>query len=399
MKEKILHIVRGTEKFLCIEVCFHKTGVTYNTLEISKKENQLSLGDKGVFEDIDELAKVVSKNAPVILSFTGHSIITKKVKNTPKYRASILFNANMDDFYWYEVPQSDEIFVSVIRKQSMFEEIDQLEDKGFSVVDISIGPFVARTLKSLLPELSSIHTPNYELQFENQELINFQKRVEDTPEASPYILGEESIETNSVIPFSSLLFYLYPNDGIEADKEFLKSKRQEFKYKRAFNLAGIIGLSLLFCSLLVSYLLLGYYQNEYMELEVVMGEKNIAHNKLSLLEEDQKNKQAILLESGLNNNKYLVEYISEITKDTPSEINLTELALFPPTRKIKPKERIRFNQNLIQINGTVSSNQSFTEWIQDLKESKWVESLEIIDFVKNGRESSFEIKLTLVLDV
>ncbi|WP_396591866.1 hypothetical protein [Allomuricauda sp. R78024] len=399
MREKILNTLIQSDKFLCIEVHFGDSDKTYRAVEVVRKKNNLSLINSFIARDLNTLLQQIPKNNPTILSFSGQGIITKKVENTPNYQSTILFNANTEDFYWFEIPQSNHIYVSIIRKTTLFDEIEYLENQGISIVDVSVGPFITIALKPLLPSNLSILTPSFELKFDKDTITGFAKRQTKEKKTEQYFLGEEKVGVIHIIPFSSLLFYLYPNETIKADKEFLKSKRQEFKFKKAFNVIGAIGLMLLLTTLLSSYLMLRYYQAEYMELQVKLGEENIAYNKLILLELDQKNKEAILRESGLNDSRFLASYISEIAKDIPPEISLIEMMVFPSKVKIKQKERIHFNNNLIQINGTVSSNQSFTAWIKKLKESDWVESLEIIDFKKDGSISTFEIRLILLLNV
>ena len=179
----------------------------------------------------------------------------------------------------------------------------------------------------------------------------------------------------------------------------MSSRKEEFTYKKAFNVLGVFTLSFFLISLLISYLMLGNYQTAHHKMQVELGEQNVAYSKLISLEKDKENKESILKQSGLNDSNFLSFYIAEITEDIPTEINLKSLSIFPTTSKIKSEQRIDFNNNVIEIEGTALSNTAFTSWIKELKKHNWVGNLEIIDFQRENRTNSFVIKLILKFDV
>lgn len=389
----------STNSFYCVELFFQENEKKYHLLEIEKNKADLTICSKRETVDFEALVKGLDKNKPVILALTGKGILTKKVVNSANYRSALLFNANPEDFYWYEYRQDEQLFVSVVRKDLVNAEIEAFEKNKLAVLDLSIGPLVVAALKPLLPDLSTLLTRNIGLAFKGSLLNDLKKHNDLGDENGQIRLGNEKLSPKDTVGFSALLHYLYPYDLIEADNDFLTSKREEFTYRKAFNALGAIALPLFLISLLVSYLLLNNYQSKYMELQVALGEENIAHNKLILLEEDQKNKEAILKESGLNNGNFLSYYVSEITKEIPAEISLTELEVFPSEKKIKQKERVVFKNSLIGFKGNVVSNNAFTAWVQKVKDLEWVENLEIVDFIKNGNTNSFEIRLIVRFDV
>lgn len=270
--------------------------------------------------------------------------------------------------------------------------MNKFESQGLSIVDFAIGPLVACSIKPLLPQDSAIDAGGFTLNFLNDGLLGVRKNSGSQTQKS-YLIGEEELPKDYVLPFAAVVNYIYPNKEVIRGEDFLEKKQEEFRYKKAFNVLGLVSMLCFFVFLLTSYLLLEYYQKKYMELQVEIGEQNVAYNKLIALENDKKNKEAILNESGLIDSNFLSFYAFEITRKIPKDIILTDLHIFPPTNRIKPKERVVFQNALIQIKGNALSNNSFTEWIKELKQLEWIENLEIVDFTKNGNINFFELEL------
>jgi len=384
--------------FLCIELRLKEDGKEYQVIEVEKFDNTLSINSSRTFNDIESLVQNVPKNLPLLLSITGNGIVTKKVNNSTNYRNKLLFNANAEDFYWYEMHQEEYIYASVIRKSILDEEMRELQKYQIYIVDISIGPLVVSAIKPLLPKINYIQTQNFRVDFigENIEAVNNSTNMDDE---LVYDIDSERIDFTNIVPFANLVNYIYPNSKISAENDFLKINREEFKYKKSFNTLGMLALPTFLLLLLASYLLLGYYQEKYIALQVKIEEESIVYDKLKLLETDRSNKEAMLKESGLNNSTFLSFYVSKITSQIPAEISLIELSVFSPVEKIKSDQRIIFDNDSISIEGETTSNDDFADWIKIIKTYHWVENLEIIDFRKEGRASVFLIKIKLKKNV
>ncbi|MBQ4821395.1 hypothetical protein [Aquimarina sp. MMG016] len=383
-------------KFQAVQVHFDNDQKEFSVLEVHKKKNDLSIIDRYATNNFEELVEKLSKNRPILLSFSGQGIISKKLDNVPNYRSKLLFNANPDDFHWYEFQQEKHIYASVARKEVITEEIELFKKEQFSVVDISIGPLVVTAIKPLIKS-NTLQTKDFDILFENDQITDFSKRNQNSIEE--YVIGDENISSENITSFAAVLNYLYPGNEIVADKSFLSVDKEEFVFKKAFNVLGVMMLSFFLVTLLGSYMLLNYYTDANQRVQVELGQQNIAYSKLVSLEKDKENKEAILKESGLNDSKFLSFYISEITKEVPTEINLSVLNVFPTTTKIKAEQRINFINNLIEMEGTVSSYAALTSWVKELKKQPWVGNLEIVDIQRENRTNSFKIKLVLKFDV
>lgn len=390
--QKIHNVLLGN-RFYGIELLFTDNGNEYYVTEIEKQKNNLSIQKEFSISNFEELNTVLDKKYPIIISFTGQNIITKTTSNEVGYRSKILFNANEDEFYWYELETDNNIFVSVARKETIDTQMDLFKANGYSCIDYSLGPIPASIIHPLINnQPSEIHTNTHTLSFNNSEINNITKN--DTKTDS-YQISEDTINSQSITSFATVINYFFPNPTVSYDKIFLKESTDEFKYQQAFKYVGIGALSFFLITLLISFFTLDYYQNELQEVQQELSLQSSAYNQVLSLEEDKKNKKAILIDSGLNDTHFISFYVNEITKNIPKKINLDQLDVFPVTKKIKNKQRIEFLSSQITILGTADNNSVFSEWIQTLKKMNWIKNIEITDFEKEKRRNSFAIKLTL----
>lgn len=393
MVSQKIHSVLLGNRFYGVQLLFTDNGNEYHVIEIEKQKTSLSIQKEFTASNFEELSATLDKKYPVIISFSGQNIITKTVSNEIGYKSKILFNANEDEFYWYELETDNNIFVSVARKETIDTQINLFKTNGYNCIDYSLGPIPASLIYPLLnSEPSQIHTNTHTLGFNNSVLSNISK---NNSEAANYSMGEDIINSESVTSFATVINYFFSNPLVSYDRDFLKESINEFKYQQAFKYVGIGALGFFLITLLISFFTLDYYQNKLQLVQQELNLQSSAYNKVLSLEQDKKNKEAILLDSGLNDAHFISFYVNELTKDIPKKINLDQLDVFPVTKKIKNQQRIEFLSSQITILGTAESNSVFSEWIQNLKKMDWIQNIEITDFEKEKRRNSFTIKLTL----
>lgn len=395
---KKIHTTLQGDKFSAIGITNRDGVKEYQVVEILKKNDSISINSAFTTFSFEEVISNTPKSRPVILAYSGLGVISKKVENVPNYKAKFLFNANLEDFYWFEVIKENHVFASVVRKKLIDEEVLAFEKHQISILDVSFGPFVIYSIYPLIKKATELCTPEFVLKFNENGIADFSKN-ENNNLIKDYEVGGEKIKIKDILPFSTLINYFYQNPQIVTDQNYLKENRKEFAFKKGFNILGMIALPSFLFALLISYLLLNHYQTKYLELEVALRKESIAYNKLVLLEKDRENKETILKESGLKDSNFLSYYISEITKKIPAEINLSRMEIFPAQNNFKQGERVTFTNNLIELEGSVFSNSAFTQWVKELNRIKWLGSLEIVDFKKVGNSNIFKIKLTLQFDV
>ncbi|WP_025667038.1 PilN domain-containing protein [Aquimarina megaterium] len=362
----------------------------YNVLIVDKKSDALSVETSFSTEDFNVVKDKVNTSVPLLLNFYGKGIINKQVSAKGNYLKEVLFNASIDDFYIYELHQNQQNFISIVRKDVLEKFFALFLENKYLVVDYSIGPFVGVLFKGL-SNTSSIISADYELSFENDYLIETQKLDTITKE---YILGEEKINNIQVPLFSTLLHYLYPSDDFSYDAEFLKENKKENVLKKAFNtVATVLGIFFL-SALLISYLLLNYYNDKYVSYESQLYNLNDTYNQVKKLENEKENKTKILQESGILNQNFLSFYMYRIVNSIPDNVGLNSLKVNPTQKKIKNFEKIIFETNTIIINGNSSSSMPINSWVKELKKENWISKIEILDFSKSrNKKSEFTLKI------
>lgn len=364
----------------------------YNVLIIDKKSDALSIETSFSTEDFNVVKNKVNTSVPLLLNFYGKGIINKQVSAKGNYLKEVLFNASIDDFYIYELHQSQQNFISIVRKDVLEKFFALFLENKYLVVDYSIGPFVGVLFKGLSNE-SSIISADYELSFDENYLIGTQKLDAITKE---YVLGEERISNTQVPLFSTLLHYLYPSDDFSYEAEFLKQNKKENLLKKTFNtVATVLGIFFL-SALLISYLLLNYYNDKYVSYESQLYNLNDTYNQVKKLENEKQNKTKILQESGILSQNFLSFYMYRIVNSIPNNVGLNSLKVNPTQKKIKNFEKIVFETNTIIINGNSSSSMPINSWVKELKKEKWISKIEILDFSKSrNKKSEFTLKIVV----
>jgi len=364
---------------------------SYEVIVVNKEATNLSITEKFIINHIEDLEEQLPKETPVILSFIGKGIINKKVKNQNGYIKEALFSASVEDFYIYEIIQNSYRFVSLARKEVIDVIFESFSKEGFAVIDYSIGPFISFLSNQLIN--NNFKSYDSELFFENQNLVNFQKTH---MKKESFHLENEPI-TNIQIPlFSSLIQYLHPSENVIRDAKIVSGNKEELKYKKIFDSLAIFFGIFFLLTLLISYLLLNFYNQKHISYESELFNLNQTYNQVKNLEADKLNKQLILRQSRVLKKEFLTYYLYQITNSIPKEISLTNVTLNPIQKKIKNFEKINFRLNSVQVKGNSLSGNSINEWINFLKSEKWISKVEILDFSNSYRNKG---EFTLKIDI
>ncbi len=367
------------------------TDAVYQYLKVAYKNNQLEIVSRESNLDFETLQTKLDKNSPVALHFSGKGILHKKTKAIPDYKSKVLMNVAVSDFYFYELIQDKDVFLSVIRKTILDAEFKKMAEANALVIDYSIGSFVASSLKSFLED-QNIPSNDINLEFENTSLVDF------TPlNSSPSItIGAQQLSSYEVSLFATALNYYIQNDDFIYDKTILESNRSENKFRKYFNALGVVGLAFFFLTLLGSYLLLDYYNTKIVETNMHLSMVQDSFSRIQELEEERNEKRKILNESGVFTHHFLSYYTNELTHELPPSIVLNQLDIFPNVKKIKPEEKIEFTAQTIIMAGVSGSNDAFNQWYKRLKDISWIQKIDIDKYQTNKEESyDFEIKIVI----
>jgi hypothetical protein len=386
IKNKIIH-----DKTVQVVGVQFGEATRYSVLQLDNLKNELFVASKFSNLSWEDLKSKLNKKHPLILVFSGKGVLNKKVKRTPDYKSKVLLSVNVNEFYFYEFQQKNDVFLSVARKSSIDEQIQFFDSEKFLVVDYSIGVFSSVVLKGFIDK-EHYASNDFSLKFKAGDLDSFSK---DQVDVSEDIDGQKITAAEMPLFATGLNFY-YPSSQLVYDTSFLEENKQEKNFKRYFEILGGIMLGGFFLLLLLSYSLLGYYNEKTVESNVSLGMLKDTYSKVKVLEKERDDKKAVLNESGVFTESFLSYYINELSTDLPKTIQLSEFLLFPNTKKIKQSEKVLFEANTIVIKGMSSSNLNFNKWYKGLKKVTWVKKTDIVTYNKN-RQNHYDFELRMII--
>ncbi len=393
MFERLKNIRISIESFYVIGISNFNDASQFNLILVKFENNDLIIESRAKHFDFDSCLEQLNKDYPVILHFEGDDIINKLTNNKTGYRKEIIFNANPDDFYFYECHQTDKICSSVIRKSHVDSYLSQLNSKDKFVVYITVGPFVLGNLSKIFKDKNTISSDNYTINIENQEIIAF-----NTKEAKEETLNvnDESYNNSELPSIASVLEYKFPNQFLQFNTEFLNFNRSQHIFKKRFKIVGYATLLVIMIALFVSHNLQNYYLEDLLQKDATYNLSVQTSNELEQVKKDLQLKEIIFEKSGINNSNFITKYFADIGNTVDKDIILRSVIVIPTIKKIRPNEVIVFNNNTIKVTGEALKDDTFNFWFAELKALDWVKKIDILDYSQDiGDTNTFTLEIKI----
>lgn len=379
MLDQVQHILFRDRFVQVVGIHFEEGAASYHCLKVRFDGKELTVEEEQRFTSKEDLFKALDKNKTVLLSFTGKGVLHKQLKRTPDYRSKILLNVDPDDFYFYEYGKAKEVFVAVIRKNQADPYFEEFKSKGFMVMDYAVGDFISILVAPFVGQ-EKLQSHDVLLHTTQDELTQFSAAIEKVQSIA---IGDQKFSSDTIGLFATAFNYFVPSDSLDYEHEFLVANKEEKKYKRLFDVFGVTVLVLFLLSLVVSYLLLGHFNEKIVETSTSLSLVQDSYEKVKQLEEERVEKRKVLEESGVMTQNFLSFYCNELTVEVPHTITLDALNVFPTTKKIKAEEKVFFESNKIIVHGVSTSNSEFNEWYKGLKKKSWVKTVDIGQYTAN----------------
>ncbi|PXY41152.1 hypothetical protein DMB65_09360 [Flavobacterium cheongpyeongense] len=365
----------------------------YNLLTIKKKANKISIVDKQTFETLEELSRAADKKLPLLIVVEGKGVLNKEIDYNNETDVNWQKNIDHNAIYFTDLKGLKSNFISFCRKNIVEETISKFQKKGFQVIDVYIGSFLSALLNNVLKK-DTLFSNDLRLEFENERLLSFSKQNEEVKTIN-YKIADETV-SNTFLPLYGAIihFFVKPKEVSKTTNSTLNS--EELIYKKAFGYFGVAILAGFLTTLLISYFMIQYYGTKNSELNLQTVYSNQSYQLILDLEAQKERKLNILKESGVLSSKFLSYYGYEIIKSIPSNISLNELNIIPLKEEYKENKKAFFETKTIIIRGETFQEESFNNWLDDLKKMNWLQRFEIISLKKDKKNKSvFEIKITL----
>jgi Tfp pilus assembly protein PilN len=364
----------------------------YYTLNVKKKGNNLDIQSFSSYKDAETLLKSIDRKKPVILLSDGKGVLNKKIDPNNENDVTWKRNLDLNSIYYTEYKTTKNVFMSFCRKQPIDDLIAECQKNGLEILDFYLGPLLSAFFKTVIPEEIILSGETF-LQFEEEALIDIYKN-KDAAERQ-YTFGSHQLNQYYLALYGAVLHFFINQK--EVSKTISSSiNKEEIIYKKSFNVLLVGTLVTFLVALLASYLLIQHYSGKNAEL----NEQNVfsqqTYQQIQSLQEQKEQKMKILEATGQLSNNFLSYYVYELAKSVPSTISINETNVFPVAKEIKANEKVMPDSNTIIINGSTVSEYSFNQWINQLREMKWIKKFEIVYLKKDKKNiEQFEIKILL----
>ena len=391
--EKIISKIVPIHELNLIGIFRNDDGEIFLALNVKKNKNKLEIISLVDSSDIESLYTKLNPKTPVIIIIDGKGVLNKKIdlKNSTDTDWYKNLDFNTIDFTSYN--NENFKFLSFCRQNIAEDIIAKFHTIGFNIIDFYIGGLMAVLLLDTIKQ-DSIISNDMILFFENEELIDITKSNEINIDKR-YDVGDKSI-SNYYLPLYGAAINFYVNQK-NIEKSYNKSiKSEEVIYKIAFDKLGIYMIIGFFLLLLSSYSLIQYFNAQNTQLNLKNLYSNQTFELIQQLEKQKANKETIINQTGIGASKFISFYSYEITNTVPTEINLSNLDIFPIQQEIKTAEKVQLGTKIILLQGATENEQVLNYWIEKLRNYKWINKLEIVSIKKDKfNNSNFQLKLQL----
>lgn len=368
----------------------------FNLIILKRKKQSVTVENKFSFHLLDELLQYNNSEIPIYISLDGKGVIHKKIINDTndskeKLVNKILPNSKIDDFFIQIFTLSDkEIYISIVRKDIIFELINQLKKYKLTILGISLGPFAVNTILTFFNPSQTISTDSYQITTKNSIVDSISKQ--NIP-LQIYTIGNESISSQYLLSFASAFSYFIP-----IKYPLIYSESEEYESKQLFIKISWSILCIFLGILLINYLLFDHYNRKQAFLSNQLNQNKELFNKLGLLTKQLKENEKFITDNNLAKSSRFSYYSDRLVLLLPPSIKLSKLDIQPLYKKIKSANSIEIKKNIISIIGNVQNGLILNEWIKKIKNENWVKEVIIISYKQENINTSgeFNIEITIL---
>lgn len=362
-------------------------------LKVKKNKSQLDIVENLAFSDIDSLKSKLDSKIPSILLLDGKGVLNKKIDLKNESDTEWLKNLDYKSIHFTSYNTEEYQFLSFCRVTIFDELIARFHKNDIHIIDFYIGGLTAVLVNDLLDK-SQLLSNETVLEFDNNILTSISKTGHDNKTGN-YSIGAISVSNFHLPLYGAAINFFINHNGIKkSDSSLINS--EEIIYKKGFEKLGLGMLVGFFCLLLASYSLIQYLNHKNATLNLENSYTNKSYTVINDLELQKEKKLKILAETGFSSKKFISFYCYELAKSNPAALNFSYLEVYPIKKEIKKTEKVEFDYKIILLKGHTTNETVFNNWIDSLKNEKWLQKLEIVSIKRDKKNVSyFEFKITV----
>jgi len=401
MHPRLQKAITGS-RFAGVEVEFAAEGTRFHLALMKRKGTRVLLEKTAAaITEFEALEKILPKDIPLTLAFTGKGILHRRIAADPSsdvktLLAKILSNAAIKDFYLQSVPAAgDELFVSVVRKNAADLIFGQFRQHAYSVTGCTLGPLCIVNIISLLGgQHDEIICGRHRLVLQDglPEDVSYS---DDAAEASVLRAGDQPVDNISLLSFAAAFQQLLAQERrAEPYTDALAEARENFFQKKLFRAAVVSTVAFLLAALFGNYFVFSHYWGLKNDLESRLQTEGSAFTEVRTLEKQVHAKRDFLSQAGLLGPAHHSYFADQLAAALPNEILLTRMSIAPKI-KLQDDDSIAFTPRHIEIEGSCTQSVVLNSWLENLKEAKWVKSARIESYVQDKAMSSGVFSIAL----
>ncbi len=345
---------------------------------------------------MSDVAKQIPARSLVALNLYGRGVLQKQIEKTEEINqnnfSQILPNANVSEFYVQNFVSGAYSFVSVIRRAEADKWIALVNEAGFSVLMLSLGPF---PVKHVLPQLNVYGN---EIKFDGN-LINRNEQSEwvsaNYEEGAvsdfPVKIESESIDEKLVIAYANAFQLVLSSkiDIIQADVPELNTVLQKVTEERKLKVYGALVLGVFFVLLLANFFIFSSLNSSNAKLtekvsRSAQNSDDLQQTNLLVRQKDSLTK-VLGWEGGINK----AALIDQVASMLPPEITWKEAWVDPVDQAASRNQKtVLFSTRKIRITGNSERIIPVNEWIARIKTKNWVKNVQLDSYAFSSEQNT-----------
>lgn len=348
---------------------------------LSRAGSKLHVKVKDTFQaSLTEILEKLPAKYPVALTIDGKGVLYKTGDpdwvNPQQVFRELVPQSDFRDFYQQLIPHPELLWVALARKSNIQPVLQLFKEKSFSVIDLQLGPFRVEGIYPLLEHPGeNWQLPAYGLQWDGSLIMKIV--AGGTPEPFDFVLGDEKIPIDVIIPFAHAFTALMQADELNNAFPDILEGRMQYLYKQRIAKTGIAVLLFYLIILLGNYLLFTDYSQKLTVVQASYRNNLKTISKLEQLVDELRQKELLVKKTGFEDRTQLSYLADRLAATVPENITLTQIAINPLTEKMRSNETPRFVTDQMVISGELPNATRLYFWVEKLKNQSWVTSVEV----------------------
>lgn len=373
-----------------------ETEILCQVVVLEKKKASLQIIQKSE-TPLAGIASHLATNIPMCVVIDGKGILQRECGSDQTDEQLILQafpNVNPSEYYVQSTAQRGNVnFACFARRKAVDDILEILLAQSYKILNLSLGSIVLSNLAQIKGDGQIIAIP-YKVSVSNGQITQIDKIKES--KIAFTVIGDESIPTNKVLPFSTALAYFAGNALTEIQSDFLNKIRLDYTYLKLIKKGGLALLMLLFVVLLGNFLLFSSQREKQQALTAELGQYEATISKVEDYKREISEKERFLGNSDEGGNTYFSYYADKIAATKPEGIVLQKMQIFPVTLKNKKFDVDGIKKDTILISGLTRNSVLLNDWTKQLQKQKFVGHVGITNFTQMETNSgSFSLTISL----